>query len=73
MKSSTTSTAAYIKALRRRAGTAARVPEDGPEGWAKSEVDPAGTVTVFDRLRVRSGNVLRAYVFCQGGNGNAVV
>ena len=40
-------------------GMAGQLPDDGPEGWAKSEVDPTGIVTLFDRLRGRPGGQKR--------------
>lgn len=43
------------------------------EGWSKSRVDPNKLVEIFAPLRLRKGYVLRAYVFREEGNGNAVV
>lgn len=42
-------------------------------GWEQSDVDPMAVLALFPCLRVRSGFVLRAYRFVQGGNGNGIV
>jgi hypothetical protein len=62
-----------IQNLRKRAARAGRIADTGPEGWAKSEVDPGEIVRVFKRLRVRPGFRLRAYQFRAGENGNGIV
>lgn len=57
----------------RRARRVAQVSFEGPEGWAKSSVDPMRLLSVFKPLRLKDGVVLRAYQFRSGGNGNGVV
>ena len=64
---------AKINELRQRAGKAAKVPRDVPEGWSKAEIDPRAVVKAFKALRLKPGYLLRAYQFHQGGNGNGVV
>jgi len=64
---------AYVNALLRRARRAARLPEDAPDGWQTAGTDFNRIVSVFDRLRMKSGYVLRAYTFFEGGNGNGFV
>lgn len=65
--------AAELNALREKVGEAFMPPEDTPEGWSKSHLDPSKLVARFKPLRLRKGYVLRAYQFAEGGNGNAVV
>jgi len=43
------------------------------EGWSKSVADPTELLSLFLPLRLREGFVLRAYQYCSGGNGNAIV
>ncbi len=62
-----------IRLWRRQANQLSSLPNTTPEGWSKSTVDPADLLTVFPRLRVREGYVLRAYVFKQDGNSNGFV
>jgi hypothetical protein len=62
-----------VRRLRRAAAEAAAAPEDGPEGWTKSRVDPMRLLAAFPALLIRAGYVLRAYQFREGGNGNGVV
>jgi hypothetical protein len=64
---------AKVQRLRRAAARAATFPDDGPEGWHKSPVDPCAVLAAFPSLRIRSGYTLRAYAFREGGNGNAFV
>jgi hypothetical protein len=68
-----TFSAVKIKALRQEAANAAKLPEDTPQGWSKSRVDPGKLVEVFQPLRLRKGYALRAYQFREGGNGNGFV
>ena len=62
-----------ITQLRGKASRAARAPEDCPDGWSISAVDPMAVLAVFKPLRLKDGFVLRAYQFREGGNGNAFV
>jgi len=62
-----------INRIRKRAGKAAELPDNGPSGWSKSKVDPMSVLAVFKPLRIKDGFVLRAYQFREGGNGNGFV
>lgn len=62
-----------VQRLRERAARRARPPEDGPERWSKSIVDPMKVLAVFTPLWVKDGYVLRAYQFREGGDGRGVV
>jgi len=62
-----------IRRWRRNANQLSRLPNTTPEGWSKSPIDPADLLTVFPRLRLREGYLLRAYVFKQDGNSNGFV
>jgi hypothetical protein len=68
-----TFSAAKIKELRERATKATMTPDDTPEGWAKSRVNPNKLLDVFTPLKMRKGFVLRAYTFREDKNGNGVV
>jgi hypothetical protein len=62
-----------VQRLRKKAATLAHPPDDGPEGWSQSAVDPMAVLAVFKTLRIRDGYILRAYQFRAGGNGNGIV
>ncbi|MGO8752105.1 MAG: hypothetical protein ACLQNE_39715 [Thermoguttaceae bacterium] len=62
-----------IAELRQRVGKAAQLPEECPEGWSKSTVDPMAVLAVCKPLFAKKGFVLRAYQFREGGNGNGFV
>jgi len=64
---------AYINRLIRRAGNAARLGEDGRDGWQTAKVDFERIVSIFDHLRIRTRYVLCAYTFREGDNGNGFV
>jgi len=64
---------ARIQRLRKQAAEAASSDTEPAEGWSISSVDPMGVMAVFKPLRMRSGFVIRAYQFNEGGNGNAFV
>lgn len=66
-------TAAEIRRLRDQADELSRVPEDTPNGWSKSRLEPGKVVDVFRPLHLREGIALRAYQYMHDGNGNAVV
>lgn len=68
-----TFTAARVREVRQQAAKATEVPDDTPEGWSKSRVNPNKLIAVFKPLALRNGMVLRAYVFREEGNGNGVV
>lgn len=60
-----------VAKLRRRAREARSTPDEGPEGWSRSEIDPHDLLAVFEPLRVKSGFALRAYLFRSGGTATA--
>ena len=62
-----------IERLRRLAAKASQAPDECPAGWSISTVDPQKIVAVFKSLHIKDGFVLRAYQFCEGGNGNGFV
>jgi murein DD-endopeptidase MepM/ murein hydrolase activator NlpD len=66
-------TAEQIRTWRVQLGRWAMMPESAPEGWSKSRNDPAKLLTLFPKLKVRQGYVLRAYQFREEGNGNGFV
>jgi hypothetical protein len=57
-----------IRLWRERAREISQLPETTPDGWSKCPIDPAKLLTVFPRLKIREGYVLRAYVFKENGN-----
>jgi len=65
--------AAEINDLRRKAQEIAFVPEQTPDGWSKSLVDPMKLAALFRPLRVKKGYRLLAYQFKEEMNGNGVV
>lgn len=65
--------ASRINHLRRAAATVARIPEETPQGWSKSRVDPARVLAIFNALRLKPGFTLAAYQFRARDNGNGVV
>jgi len=65
--------AAKVAALRERVMEIATVPENTPDGWSKSQVDPRKLLAEFTALRLREGFTLRAYQFKEEGNGNGFV
>ena len=69
----TTFTAKEVERLRRKAAKASQPPQDGPNGWSKSTVDPMMVLAVFKPLRLKDRYTLRAYRFRHDGNGNGVV
>ena len=62
-----------VNSLRQRAMKACPPPQRDLVGWNKSDADPMRLLAVFSALRIRPGFVLRAYQFCDGGNGNGRV
>jgi hypothetical protein len=66
-------TAAEIKKWRERLMELGQIPQETPNGWSKSRVDPAKLLTVFPELRLREGYVLRAYIFKDDANSNGFV
>ncbi len=74
MHSENTFSATDVQELINRARAVARVPDDGPQGWSVSDVDPGRIVQVFEpAVRLRAEYVLRGYQYRAGGNGNGVV
>jgi len=65
--------AELIEDLRERVAEISRVPEDCPEGWSISSIDPARVLAVFESLSLKTGFMLRAYQYRSGGNGNGLV
>jgi hypothetical protein len=65
--------AAEIKKIRDTVAKTVVVPENTPEGWSKSRVNPNKLLDVFKPLKMRKDFVLRAYIFREDGNGNGVV
>ncbi len=72
-KSSKRFSAAEIKKLRQKAQEIAFVPEQTPDGWSKSLVDPMKLMALFRPLQVKKGYRLMAYQFKEENNGNGVV
>jgi len=66
-------TAAQVAVWRKKAIELSQLPERTPNGWSKSPIEPARILTVFSKLRVREGYVLRAYVFKEDGNSSGFV
>jgi hypothetical protein len=62
-----------VNALRNRAAKACPQPDNEPDGWSISSVDPMNLLGVFTALRMKPGFVLRAYQFRESGNGNGFV
>jgi hypothetical protein len=44
-----------------------------PEGWSKSPLEPMALLSVFPRLHLRKGLILRAYQFRLGDDANGVI
>ena len=70
---SKTFSATEINALRQKAQEIANVPEQTPDGWSKSLVDPMEVMALFKPLHIKNGYRLRAYQFLEDMNGNGVV
>ena len=66
-------TLARVNSLRSKSELDADPVEKLPDGWSISPVAPATVMAPFTSLHLRSGYVLRAYQFKEGGNGNAIV
>jgi hypothetical protein len=62
-----------INRLRQAAARLCKVPEDTPEGWSVSRVDPNLVLAAFKALRLKPGWTLCAYQFVQDENGNGFV
>jgi hypothetical protein len=63
-----------VQELVDRARAIARPPDEGPQGWSVSDVDPGRIVQVFEpAIRLRAEYVLRGYQYRAGGDGNGVV
>jgi len=61
-----------LQPLRKKAATIAQPPENCPERWSKSTVEPMKVLAVFKALWIKEGFILRAYQSREGGNGNGV-
>lgn len=64
---------AEAKALLLRAREAALFPDEIPDGWSKSSIDPMRLLAVFDPLRLKRGIILQAYQYRSSLGGNAYV
>jgi hypothetical protein len=69
----TTFPASKVKQVREQAQKAIDLGQPTHKGWAKSGADPMKLLPAFAPLRIKEGFVLRAYQFCEGGNGNGIV
>lgn len=58
---------------RQRARKARKLPDERPDGWSLSPVDPSDVVRVFRWLRLKPGWKLCAYLYGSNGNGNGLV
>ncbi|HBJ35295.1 MAG TPA: hypothetical protein DDZ51_11185 [Planctomycetaceae bacterium] len=65
--------ASEIDQWRKKLNALSQLPEETPDGWSKSRIDPARMLSVFPKLRLRDGHVLRAYVFKEDANTNGFV
>lgn len=65
--------AATIKQLRQKASDVTQVPENIPQGWTKSRINPAKLLDIYKPLHLRKGFVLRAYQYRSDVNGNGIV
>jgi hypothetical protein len=65
--------AVKIRKLREAVAELTQMPQEGPNGWSKSTLDPSKVLELFKPLRLRKGFVLRAYQFKEDGNGSGVV
>ncbi|WP_146683381.1 hypothetical protein [Limihaloglobus sulfuriphilus] len=73
MSSKTFFSAKEIELLRERAKPEFIHPGEYSGGWSKSKYEPMKVLEAFPSLSIKSGFVLRAYQFVEGGNGNGVV
>ncbi len=62
-----------IREVRRKVAAIGELPQETPNGWSKSRVDPMKILSAFPELKVREGYVLRAYIFKEDGNSNGFV
>jgi hypothetical protein len=62
-----------IEDLRKRADAVSRAIDEIPKGWSLSPVDPGQILNIFDSLWLKTGFVLRAYLFENGMGGHAFV
>jgi len=62
-----------IARLREAVRDVAEPPREGPDGWARSTIDPMKLLALFKPLKLKEGFVLHAYQFRSGGNGNGFV
>ena len=69
----TTFPASKVKQVREQAQKAIDLGQPTHKGWAKSGANPMKLLPAFGPLRIKEGFVLRAYQFCEGGNGNGIV
>lgn len=63
-----------IRRVRQAAMETAQIPDQGPVGWSRSDVDPLKILACFPALRLKRDFTLHAYQYRDGeGNGNGVV
>jgi len=65
--------ASKINTVRQKIQESTQVPQNVPNGFSKSSVDPAIILKSLAPLTVKQGYVLRAYQFAEDGNGNGFV
>jgi hypothetical protein len=66
-------TASKLEKIRQKASAQQANPQDYPDGWSKSKIDPMKILGAFPSLSIKKGFVLRAYQYVSMGNGNGVV
>src|SRR5690606_19116338 len=49
------------------------VIDDYIDGWHRTSANPEFLVMGFSNLSIKKGYKLRAYQYCDGGNGNGIV
>lgn len=62
-----------VEELRRKASAQQANPDEYPNGWSKSKIDPMKVLEAFSSLQIKKGFVLRAYQYVSMSNGNGVV
>ena len=62
-----------VQQLRQCAQEACEVPNEGSEGWTKSDVNPMQLLASFPLLKLKEGLVLRAYQCRMGSDGKGIV
>jgi hypothetical protein len=73
MASTTYYSAKELEVFRSKASAQQANPDEYPNGWSKSKIDPMKVIEAFSSLKIKKGFVLRAYQYISGCNGNGVV